>query len=171
MFATNSCLAFVHFIKTTLSCPLNFSLVQQIDINECSRNNGRGECQDVCRNTWGSYSCSCERLPSTKLSPDGHSCEDAGECSANNGNCSHICLSTMKQIFCLCPGGLELGDDGRTCLGNGNLNTDGKVLCEKLVLCLHQSSAKCFAKLHQQTFTCKFSRFIFYVCSRIQRKR
>ncbi|CRK94788.1 CLUMA_CG008282, isoform A [Clunio marinus] len=87
-----------------------------IDINECSRNNGRGECQDVCYNTEGSYKCSCERLPNTRLASDGHSCVDAGECSNNNGNCSHICLWTMKKIFCLCPEGLELGEDEKTCL-------------------------------------------------------
>lgn len=87
------------------------------DVNECSRNNGRGECQDVCYNTWGSFECSCERLPNGRLSPDGKSCEDAGECANNNGNCSHICLSTVKQVFCLCPEGLELGDDDKTCLG------------------------------------------------------
>jgi hypothetical protein len=88
------------------------------DINECLRNNGRGECQDECRNLFGKYECSCENLPNTKLSPDGHSCEDAGECSNNNGNCSHICLSTMKRVFCLCPEGLELAnDDDKTCKG------------------------------------------------------
>lgn len=94
----------------------------QTDINECSRNNGRGECQDICRNTWGSFECSCENLPNTKLSSDGRTCEDAGDCANNNGNCSHICLFTMKKIFCLCPEGRELEDDEKTCRGNGILN-------------------------------------------------
>uniref|UniRef100_A0A182JP89 Uncharacterized protein n=1 Tax=Anopheles christyi TaxID=43041 RepID=A0A182JP89_9DIPT len=72
---------------------------------------------DTCRNRWGSYSCSCEGLPGTRLTPDGHGCEDDGECAKENGGCSHRCLSTLGRVFCLCPDGLRLGADWKTCEG------------------------------------------------------
>ncbi|KAL9701969.1 hypothetical protein quinque_005410 [Culex quinquefasciatus] len=88
-----------------------------IDVNECLLRNGHGPCQDTCINLWASYNCSCQGLPGTRLAVDGHSCEDdAGECP--KAGCSHQCLSTMGRPFCLCPVGLHLGDDWKTCEGN-----------------------------------------------------
>lgn len=88
------------------------------DINECLLRNGHGPCQDVCINEFASYKCSCEGLPGTRLSSDLHNCEDAGECAKNNGGCSHICLTNLGRMFCLCPEGFMLGDDWKTCKGN-----------------------------------------------------
>ncbi|XP_043521930.1 uncharacterized protein LOC122534914 isoform X1 [Frieseomelitta varia] len=85
------------------------------DINECLLNNGHGPCQDTCRNTIGGYECSCDGLQDTVLSPDNHTCQDAGPCSVNNAGCSHTCLSTMGRVFCLCPDGFILEDDWKTC--------------------------------------------------------
>ncbi|XP_053687239.1 uncharacterized protein LOC128736776 [Sabethes cyaneus] len=84
-----------------------------IDINECLLRNGHGPCQDTCINEWRGYNCSCEGLPGTRLSPDGHGCEDAGECPS--AGCSHQCLSTMGRTYCICPVGFVLGDDWKTC--------------------------------------------------------
>ncbi|XP_021699518.1 uncharacterized protein LOC5579245 [Aedes aegypti] len=84
-----------------------------IDINECLLRNGHGPCQDTCINLWASYNCTCEGLPGTRLSADGHGCEDAGECP--KAGCSHQCLSTMGRTYCLCPKGFSLGDDWKTC--------------------------------------------------------
>ncbi|XP_076249088.1 uncharacterized protein LOC143188625 isoform X2 [Calliopsis andreniformis] len=86
-----------------------------IDINECLLNNGHGPCQDTCRNTLGGYECSCEGLQDSVLSPDNHTCQNAGPCSVNNAGCSHTCLSTMGRVFCLCPDGFILEDDWKTC--------------------------------------------------------
>ncbi|CAD1471700.1 unnamed protein product, partial [Heterotrigona itama] len=86
-----------------------------VDINECLLNNGHGPCQDTCRNTIGGYECSCDGLQDTVLSPDNHTCQDAGPCSVNNAGCSHTCLSTMGRVFCLCPDGFILEDDWKTC--------------------------------------------------------
>ncbi|XP_011298648.1 uncharacterized protein [Fopius arisanus] len=86
-----------------------------IDVDECSENNGRGACQDRCRNTEGGYICSCEGLPGGVLSADNHTCQTAGHCSDNNAGCSHTCLSTAGRIFCLCPDGFVLQDDWKTC--------------------------------------------------------
>jgi hypothetical protein len=88
------------------------------DVNECLLRNGHGPCQDSCRNLPGSYECSCEGIPGTRLAADNHTCEDMDECARDNGGCSHSCLNTLSSFFCLCPPGLMLGDDYRTCEGN-----------------------------------------------------
>ncbi|XP_038117535.1 multiple epidermal growth factor-like domains protein 6 isoform X3 [Culex quinquefasciatus] len=113
-----------------------------IDVNECLLRNGHGPCQDTCINLWASYNCSCQGLPGTRLAVNGHSCEDdAGECP--KAGCSHQCLSTMGRPFCLCPVGLHLGDDWKTCedinecedpsiaeqCSNGCENTHGSYRC------------------------------------------
>ncbi|TRY63359.1 hypothetical protein TCAL_10815 [Tigriopus californicus] len=88
-----------------------------IDINECLLNNGHGPCQDKCKNTEGGYQCSCEGLPGTVLSEeDQHTCQDMNGCKKNNGGCSHECIHSYGQVFCLCPSGLELDKDWKTCL-------------------------------------------------------
>lgn len=45
----------------------------------------------------------------------------------------------MKKIFCLCPEGHELGNDEKTCIGNGILNVDNILLEQENVLYLHLS--------------------------------
>lgn len=86
-----------------------------VDINECLLNNGHGPCQDTCINTDGSYKCSCERLPGTKLDSDGHGCIPGDGCL--EAGCSHECLSARGDAFCLCPAGMVLGEDWKTCDG------------------------------------------------------
>lgn len=90
----------------------------KLDINECLLRNGHGPCQDTCINSFGGYNCTCNGLPGTRLSDDQHGCEDAGECSFDNGGCSHKCLTTLGRKFCLCPDGFILSDDWKTCQGN-----------------------------------------------------
>ncbi|XP_055531345.1 uncharacterized protein LOC129722123 isoform X2 [Wyeomyia smithii] len=87
-----------------------------MDVNECLLRNGHGPCQDTCINTWSGYRCSCAGLPGTRLSQDGHSCEDIDECTVNNGGCSHTCLNTLGRAFCVCPEGYMLDDDWKTCI-------------------------------------------------------
>ncbi len=41
------------------------------DVNECQSNNGHGPCDDICRNTVGSYVCDCS-TPGYII--DGHIC-------------------------------------------------------------------------------------------------
>nr|XP_029726132.1 uncharacterized protein LOC109432373 [Aedes albopictus] len=87
-----------------------------MDVNECLLRNGHGPCQDTCINIWSGYRCSCAGLPGTRLSEDGHSCEDIDECTVNNGGCSHTCLNTLGRAFCVCPEGYMLDDDWKTCI-------------------------------------------------------
>jgi Coagulation Factor Xa inhibitory site len=64
----------------------------------------------------GSYTCTCDSLPGTRLAEDRHSCEDVDECGLNNGGCSHTCLNTLGRAFCVCPEGWMLDDDWKTCI-------------------------------------------------------
>lgn len=99
---------------------LSLHLTHFLDHNECLLRNGHGPCQGSCRNTHGSYECSCEERPGTQLAADGHSCEDLDECVqfGDNFGCSHTCLNTLGTAFCTCPDGYMLGDDWKTCEGN-----------------------------------------------------
>ncbi|KAF7996236.1 hypothetical protein HCN44_001868 [Aphidius gifuensis] len=115
-----------------------------IDIDECFSNNGKGPCQDICKNFDGGYSCSCESVPGTVLTSDNHTCQDVGPCSVDNAGCSHTCLETDGRVFCLCPDGFVLQDDWKTCQDvdecsvtelqtedclNGCINTPGSYHC------------------------------------------
>ncbi|XP_021695533.1 uncharacterized protein LOC5579875 isoform X2 [Aedes aegypti] len=100
-------------------CPKGLRITDNnkcMDVNECLLRNGHGPCQDTCINTWSGYRCSCSGLPGTRLSEDGHSCEDIDECTVNNGGCSHTCLNTLGRAFCVCPEGYMLDDDWKTCI-------------------------------------------------------
>ena len=88
---------------------------QCIDDNECLLNNGHGPCQDVCTNTNGGYKCSCETVLGTILDEDGHTCQSTEGCHHQNGGCSHKCIDSYSQVFCLCPEGFNLASDWKTC--------------------------------------------------------
>ncbi|XP_011504764.1 PREDICTED: uncharacterized protein LOC105367693 [Ceratosolen solmsi marchali] len=90
------------------------------DINECHGNEGRGPCQDTCRNYPGGFACSCEGRPDAVLAADNRTCQeveqpDTGPCNYENAGCSHTCLASMGRVFCLCPDGFMLEDDWKTC--------------------------------------------------------
>lgn len=87
------------------------------DVNECLLRNGHGPCQDVCKNTVGSYKCSCSGLNGTRLAKDMHTCEDVDECKEDGAGCSHGCINTHGKAFCTCPDGMVLGNDWKTCIG------------------------------------------------------
>ena len=41
-------------------------------------------------------------------------------CGDNNGKCSHMCLPTRKGYSCVCPVGLKMKSDGKTCTDSPN---------------------------------------------------
>ncbi|XP_063692672.1 collagen and calcium-binding EGF domain-containing protein 1-like isoform X2 [Bolinopsis microptera] len=68
--------------------------------------------------------CPCSRLTATCLSPTECLCkqgwmgtlcdEDVNECL--QGMCSHDCHNTQGSYYCSCPTGMDLSDDGHTCI-------------------------------------------------------
>ena len=66
-------------------CAWSYSLLCVSDNNECLDNNG--QCQSVCINTPGSFSCSCES--GFLLLTDGRSC--VGE--------SCVCVCVFKYVY------------------------------------------------------------------------
>ncbi|XP_059198164.1 epidermal growth factor-like protein 6 isoform X2 [Centropristis striata] len=80
------------------------------DLNECGLK--PRPCEHRCMNTHGSYKCYC--LNGYTLMPDG-SCANSRTCSI--AHCQYGCEEVQGEIRCLCPsGGLQLGQDGRTCV-------------------------------------------------------
>ena len=39
-------------------------------------------------------------------------------CAVTNGGCSHFCVAKTSGHDCVCPAGLRLKSDGRTCEGS-----------------------------------------------------
>ena len=104
------------------------------DINECAVNNGT--CQHICRNTGGSFSCSCRsgyRLGSNDRSCTGEEDKDTlvvidinsvmlissdiNECAEDSDNCEQLCSNNAGSFTCSCRSGYLLASDGRSCIG------------------------------------------------------
>ena len=82
-----------------------------VDVNECSWNFGKGDCDHFCNNTDGSFQCSCRQ--GYVLQPDGLTCRDLNECDINNGGCSQQCINQPGGYFCQCFEGYQnLGRNG-----------------------------------------------------------
>ena len=110
-----------YFTHSTYECKCRqgFTLAEDgltcIDENECSLNNGHGPCQDICINTEGAYECACQTVAGASLAEDGHTCQSPEGCHNQNGGCSHQCIDSYSQVFCLCPEGYSLASDWKTC--------------------------------------------------------
>ncbi|XP_078658285.1 uncharacterized protein LOC144903747 [Branchiostoma floridae x Branchiostoma belcheri] len=101
-------------LKSAPTLPEVTPVPVMMDINECSTNGGHGSCSQVCSNTVGSYSCSCN--DGYSLDTDGHACSDIDECAANTHNCDRqhaTCTNTVGSFTCSCTPGYY--GDGRTC--------------------------------------------------------
>ena len=49
---------------------------------------------------------------------------DINECDDQNGGCEDACMNTESSYFCTCRDGLHLSDDGHSCLGMKQTNSD-----------------------------------------------
>ncbi|XP_051873390.1 mucin-4-like [Pristis pectinata] len=75
------------------------------DIDECDSSN---ECEQICKNTLGSYKCSCK--PGYLVDQgDKKNCSDIDECSIPELNdCDHSCQNTLGSYECSCRPGYQL---------------------------------------------------------------
>ncbi|XP_051809851.1 signal peptide, CUB and EGF-like domain-containing protein 1 isoform X3 [Acanthochromis polyacanthus] len=105
------------------------------DIDECLENNGG--CDHYCRNTVGSFECSCQK--GHKLLTDERTCQDIDECSFER-TCDHTCINYPGSFECLCNKGYILyglthcGDIDECSINNGScehgcINTQGSYEC------------------------------------------
>ncbi|XP_056441564.1 signal peptide, CUB and EGF-like domain-containing protein 1, partial [Gadus chalcogrammus] len=105
------------------------------DIDECLENNGG--CDHFCRNTVGSFECSCQK--GHKLLTDERTCQDVDECSFER-TCDHTCINYPGSFECVCQKGYTLyglthcGDIDECSINNGSceqgcLNTQGAYEC------------------------------------------
>lgn len=56
-------------------------------------------------------------------------------CLVNNGNCSHLCLQSLKESICTCPLGQILTSDNKTCFAPKHCTAD-EFKCEKTEICI-----------------------------------
>ncbi|WAR23222.1 MLP-like protein [Mya arenaria] len=109
------------------------------DVDEC---NETFPCEQMCTNTQGSYTCSCNsgfRIVSSNTTR----CKDVDECEMNNNPpCKSKCNNKVGSFVCSCEDGYFLEKDGISCTACdrftfgidcgstcGNCNTDNSLSC------------------------------------------
>ncbi|KAK2100760.1 Signal peptide, CUB and EGF-like domain-containing protein 2 [Saguinus oedipus] len=106
------------------------------NIDECQTRNGG--CDHFCKNTVGSFDCSCKK--GFKLLTDEKSCQDVDECSLDR-TCDHSCINHLGTFACACNRGYTLygfthcGDTDECSINNGGcqqvcVNTVGSYECQ-----------------------------------------
>lgn len=56
-------------------------------------------------------------------------------CLVNNGDCSHLCLQSLKETICTCPLGQVLTSDNKTCFAPKHCTPD-EYKCEQTDICV-----------------------------------
>ncbi|KAJ7383305.1 hypothetical protein OS493_029271 [Desmophyllum pertusum] len=110
------------------------------------------DCDQICSNTIGSYTCSC--ISGYQLALDGKSCSDIDECSSNNGGCSHHCFNIPGSFYCDCPEGITMGANNLTCVEPGVSVDCGD---SRMTVSLEKKTFPFFdvAQLHLRYASCK----------------
>ncbi|XP_057304820.1 uncharacterized protein LOC130641844 [Hydractinia symbiolongicarpus] len=115
---TYACTCRAGFTKTN---PFNPTDRSCSDVNECSAKpcscyKPVSSCRASCRNTYGSFVCSCSsgfQLNSVR----GAVCVDINECSSSTLNtCGRHCYNTPGSFSCNCAAGYRLSPDSKTCI-------------------------------------------------------
>ncbi|XP_057304688.1 uncharacterized protein LOC130641759 isoform X2 [Hydractinia symbiolongicarpus] len=114
---TYACTCRDGFTKTNPNIPTDRSCsdVNECSVPPCSCDSFSSSCVASCRNTVGSFSCSCST--GFQLNSDGGTvCVDIDECSSSTLNaCQHHCYNTPGSFSCHCQTGYRLSNDSRTC--------------------------------------------------------
>ncbi|KJE95828.1 TKL protein kinase [Capsaspora owczarzaki ATCC 30864] len=128
--ATTTCLSTGPWSwSSTLTCT---------DRDECAPGGGN-QCAQICTNTIGDYTCSCNSGYSISNAGRGPSgCTDLDECSTNNGNCGQNCNNVPGSYHCSCYDGFRLQGDGKSCseideCQEGLDNCDGNATCTNTI--------------------------------------
>uniref|UniRef100_A0AAY4E607 Fibrillin 2b n=1 Tax=Denticeps clupeoides TaxID=299321 RepID=A0AAY4E607_9TELE len=130
------CVALLSFpIAQTLGANAPLSLACCVfhyitDMDECSQS--PKPCNFLCKNTEGSYLCSCPR--GYILQPDGKTCKDLDECSTKQHNCQFLCVNTIGGFTCKCPSGFTQHQSA--CIDNNECNGQSSV-CGSRASCLN----------------------------------
>uniref|UniRef100_A0A673WSI2 Signal peptide, CUB and EGF-like domain-containing protein 2 n=1 Tax=Salmo trutta TaxID=8032 RepID=A0A673WSI2_SALTR len=106
-------------------------------VNECQEAFNNGGCDHFCKNTVGSFECSCQK--GHKLLTDERTCQDIDECSFER-TCDHTCVNYPGSFDCVCQEGYTLyglthcGDIDECSINNGScehscVNTQGGYEC------------------------------------------
>lgn len=69
-------------------------------------------CDQLCTAVGNQLVCSCFR----GFRQQGTACHDLDECLESNGGCAVACRNTPGSYQCICPSGLRLSANGKTCL-------------------------------------------------------
>ncbi|NWU93884.1 HMCN1 protein, partial [Upupa epops] len=102
------------------TCPEGYEArnARCVDIDECE---SKESCQHECRNTLGSYQCSCP--PGYRLMPNGKTCQDIDECLEYNIHCgsNQMCFNMRGSYQCIdtpCPPNYQREPLSGFCLKN-----------------------------------------------------
>ncbi|XP_036073377.1 fibrillin-1 isoform X2 [Oryzias melastigma] len=93
-------------------------VIHPLDVDECIQ--APKPCNFICKNTEGSYLCSCPR--GYILQENGKSCRDLDECSTKQHNCQFLCINTIGGFTCKCPPGFT--QHHSACIDNNECSTD-----------------------------------------------
>ncbi|XP_004343688.2 tyrosine-protein kinase transforming protein SEA [Capsaspora owczarzaki ATCC 30864] len=129
--------------SATTTCPSSgpwgwSSTLTCTDRDECAPGGGN-QCNQICNNTIGDYTCACNSGYSINNAGRGPSgCTDLDECSTNNGNCGQNCNNVPGSYHCSCYDGFRLQGDGKSCseideCQEGLDNCDGNATCTNTI--------------------------------------
>ncbi|XP_030627795.1 fibulin-5 [Chanos chanos] len=123
-------------VSRSVPCVLGYTLGEDgtcVDIDECETGSHQCTPIQVCINTAGGYTCSCNE----GYWLVGGQCQDIDEC--RYGYCQQLCANMAGSYSCSCNPGFLLNDDGRTCQDvnecetepctHGCFNTYGSFMC------------------------------------------
>ncbi|TNN64164.1 Fibulin-5 [Liparis tanakae] len=123
-------------VRATAQCLLGYTPVEDgscDDIDECETNSHHCNPTQVCINTAGGYTCSCNE----GYWLIGAQCQDIDEC--RYGYCQQLCANVAGSYSCSCNSGFLLNPDSRTCQDvdeceeepctHGCFNTYGSFMC------------------------------------------
>ena len=103
-----------NFVQVILISDEYLLLCYDADVDECSE--GTSGCSQLCTNTIGSYTCTCDN--GYQLTNDNHTCTDIDECTVNNnGGCEQTCHNTNGSYYCSCLNGYSIDANGHNCSG------------------------------------------------------